>query len=297
MPPPLADTPPPLREVIARHGLGARRRLGQHFLLDANIVRRIARSAGALDGRTVVEIGPGPGGLTRALLETRAARVIAIERDARCVAALAALVEAHPGRLDLIEADARRVALDRLGTDLAIVANLPYNVATPLLIGWLRRIAAVSSMTLMLQKEVADRALARPGEPAYGRLSVIVQWLCEARRCFDVDPAAFVPRPRVTSTLIGLDRRRRPLAPARFATLERVTAHAFGRRRKMMRSALKGLVRSPETLLAGLGIPPAARAETLPVEAFCALARAVDAGPQDGDGPPCGTGSSPGSIP
>ncbi len=267
----------PLREVIARHGLGARKALGQHFLLDLNLTRRIARAAGPLAGRVVVEIGPGPGGLTRALLETEAARVVAIERDARAVAALDELVRAYPGRLEVVEADALNVALARFGDGLSVVANLPYNIATPLLIGWLRAPGPIAAMTLMFQKEVAGRILAAPGSAAYGRLAVITQWLCTVRHLFDVSPRAFVPPPNVTSSVVGLRPRARPLAPAGFEILERVTAAAFGQRRKMLRSALKGLAASPESLLARAGIAPTARAETLSVEAFCALARALEA--------------------
>ena len=273
----MTETLPPLREVIARHGIGARRRLGQHFLLDLNLARRIVRAAGDLGGQTVVEIGPGPGGLTRALMETAAARVIAIERDPRCVDALSDLAALHGSRL-------RVVAGDALDTDIAdfagqgrvaIVANLPYNVATPLLIGWLRRVDSIAAMTLMFQKEVAERIAAAPGGGAYGRLAVIAQWLCEARRVFDVAPTAFVPPPRVTSSVVSLVPREAPLAEADMSTLEAVTAAAFGRRRKMLRSALSGLVEDPEALLAQAGIEATARAETLAPEEFCALARRV----------------------
>ena len=276
---------PPLREVIARHGLGAKRRLGQHFLLDLNLTRRIARAAGDLAGKTVIEIGPGPGGLTRALLETEAARVIAIERDQRCIEALGELAKAHPGRLEVMEADALAVDLAGLGQDLAVVANLPYNIATPLLIGWLRRIEPIASMTLMFQKEVAERIIAPPGGSSYGRLAVITQWLCEPERLFDIAPSAFVPPPKVTSTVIRLVPRAEPLAEARFEILETVTAAAFGQRRKMLRSALKTLVPEPEALLAEAGVEPTARAETLTVEAFCALARAAEHRGQGGVGP------------
>ena len=273
----MPDTLPPLREVIARHGIRARRRLGQHFLLDLNLARRIVRAAGDLTGQTVVEVGPGPGGLTRALLESDAARVIAIERDPRCVDALSDLAARYRSRLSVVAGDA-------LDTDIAgfagtgrvtIVANLPYNVSTPLLIGWLRRIESIAAMTLMFQKEVAERIAAAPGSGAYGRLAVIAQWLCEARRVFDVAPTAFVPPPKVTSTVLRLVPREAPLAAADMATLEAVTAAAFGRRRKMLRSALSGLVEDPEALLAKAGIAATARAETLPPEAFCALARGL----------------------
>ena len=273
MPEPL----PPLREVIARYGIRARRKLGQHFLLDLNLCRRIVRAAGDLAGKTAIEIGPGPGGLTRALLETGAARVIAIERDPRCVDALADLSRRYGDRLHVVAGDALDVDVSALAeTDrIAIVANLPYNVATPLLIGWLRRVDSISAMTLMFQKEVAERIVAAPGTSAYGRLAVVAQWLCEAKRAFDVAPTAFVPPPRVTSTVVNLVPRDAPLAPADMATLETVTAAAFGRRRKMLRSALAGLVEDPEALLAQEGIAPTARAETLPPEAFCALARGL----------------------
>ena len=273
MPEPL----PPLREVIARYGIRARRQLGQHFLLDLNLCRRIVRAAGDLVGKTAVEIGSGPGGLTRALLETGAARVIAIERDPRCIDALSDLSRRYGDRLHVVAGDALDVDVSALaGTDrIAIVANLPYNVATPLLIGWLRRVDSISAMTLMFQKEVAERIVAAPGTSAYGRLAVVTQWLCEAKRAFDVAPTAFVPPPRVTSTVVNLVPRDAPLAPADMATLETVTAAAFGRRRKMLRSALAGLVEDPEALLAQEGIAPTARAETLPPEAFCALARGL----------------------
>ena len=273
----MPDTLPPLREVIARHGIRARRRLGQHFLLDLNLARRIVRAAGDLTGQTVVEVGPGPGGLTRALLETDAARVVAIERDPRCVDALSDLAARYRNRLSVVAGDA-------LDTDIAsfaaagrvsIVANLPYNISTPLLIGWLRRIESIAAMTLMFQKEVAERIAAAPGSGAYGRLAVIVQWLCEARRAFDVAPTAFVPPPKVTSTVLRLVPREAPLAAADMAALEAVTAAAFGRRRKMLRSALSGLVEDPEALLAEVGIAATVRAETLSPEEFCALARAL----------------------
>ena len=273
MPEPL----PPLREVIARYGIRARRQLGQHFLLDLNLCRRIVRAAGDIAGKTVVEIGPGPGGLTRALLETEAARVIAVERDPRCIDALSDLSRRYANRLDVVAGDALDFDISALaGTGrVAVVANLPYNVATPLLIGWLRDVDSISAMTLMFQKEVAERIVAAPGTGAYGRLAVVAQWLCEARRAFDVAPTAFVPPPRVTSTVVNLLPRDAPLAPADMAVLETVTAAAFGRRRKMLRSALAGLVDDPEALLEQAGIAPTARAETLPPEAFCALARGL----------------------
>lgn len=273
----MSEPLPPLRDVIARHGIRATRRLGQHFLLDLNLSRRIVAAAGDLTGRTVVEVGPGPGGLTRALLDTDAARVIAIERDSRCVDALSELSERYGSRLDIVAGDALHTDIAGMAGAgrVAIVANLPYNIATPLLIGWLRNIGCISAMTLMFQKEVAERITAAPGSGAYGRLAVVAQWLCEARRAFDVAPTAFVPPPRVTSTVVNLVPRDTPLAPADMASLEAVTAAAFGRRRKMLRSALGGLVKNPEAFLAMEGIEATARAETLPPEAFCALARGL----------------------
>ena len=223
-------------------------------------------------------IGPGPGGLTRALLAEGAGRVVAIERDPRCIAALQDLATAYPGRLDIIEGDA--LALDPAALGEAprrIVANLPYNIATALLLRWLDRIAEYESLTLMFQREVAERLTAAPRSPAYGRLSVLVQWLCEARILFDIPPQAFTPPPKVTSSVVRLTPRAAPLAPAEKATLERVTAAAFGQRRKMLRSSLKSLGVPVEALLAETGISGTARAEELSVAQFCALARAVSA--------------------
>jgi 16S rRNA (adenine1518-N6/adenine1519-N6)-dimethyltransferase len=262
---------PPLREVIDRHHLDARHGLGQHFLLDLNLTARIVRAAGDLTGVSVIEVGPGPGGLTRSLLEAGAARVIAVEKDPRCIAAVLELAAAFPDRLTVIEADA-------LSTDLAalappprrIVANLPYNVAIPLLLGWLRQIRDFDGFTLMFQKEVADRLLAKPGSAAYGRLSVIVQWLAQVRFEFTVDRRAFIPPPKVTSAVVTLIPRAQPVAPASWKALETVTQAAFGQRRKMLRSSLRSLSLDP----AALGLDPTARAEELSVEAFCALARA-----------------------
>lgn len=267
---------PPLRDIIRRFELGARKSLGQNFLLDLNLTRRIARAAAPLDQACVIEIGPGPGGLTRGLLLEGARHVIAIERDHRCIAALAELDAAFPGRLTIIEADA-------LGTDLAalvpaprkIVGNLPYNVATPLLIQWLGNIQAFESLTLMFQKEVAQRLAAVPRTKEYGRLSVLTQWLCTVALVFDVPPQAFVPPPKVTSTVVRLAPRPVPLAPCRQEDLERVTAAAFGQRRKMLRASLKSLGGNVAELIAAAGVEPTARAEELSVEAFCALARLI----------------------
>jgi len=266
---------PPLRAVIARHGIAARKSLGQNFILDLNLTRRIARAAGRLDHASVIEIGPGPGGLTRALLAEGARLVVAIERDPRCLAALGELAVCYPGRLLLVEGDA--LALDPVALSQAprkIVANLPYNIATALLLRWLDRIGEYDSLTLMFQREVAERLVSAPRGPAYGRLSVLVQWLTEPKIQFDLPPHAFVPPPKVISSVVMLTPRAVPLAPAAKPALERVTAAAFGQRRKMLRSSLKPLGVPVEELLAAAGIPPTARAEALSVVDFCALARA-----------------------
>lgn len=266
---------PPVGDLIRRHGLRARRRLGQHFLLDANLAARIARAAGDLSHSAVIEIGPGPGGLTRALLDAGAARLVAVERDPRCIELLADLEPAYRERLTVVEGDALAIDVTALAPPpRRIVANLPYNVATPLLIGWLKQIDAFDGLTLMFQSEVADRLLAAPGTKAYGRLSVICQWLCTVRREFNVAKEAFTPPPRVASTLVTLVPRPQPLAPADWHALETVTAHAFGQRRKMLRKSLKSLGVDLEVL----GIPPTARAEDLDVRAFCAIAGAYKCG-------------------
>lgn len=263
------DPLPPLREVIARHGLQARKSLGQNFLLDLNLTRRIARTAGPLEDASVIEVGPGPGGLTRALLEAGAKHVFAIERDERCRGALAEIAAVYPGRLTIIEGDALELDTSMLGEPpRRVVANLPYNVATPLLLGWLRHADSYAGFTLMFQREVADRLVARPGSKTYGRLSVITQWRCEAVIAFNVAARAFTPPPKVTSAVVSLTPRPEPLAPATWATLERVTAAAFGQRRKMLRASLKPLGLDP----AEAGLEPTARAEDLSVEDFCSLA-------------------------
>jgi 16S rRNA (adenine1518-N6/adenine1519-N6)-dimethyltransferase len=271
----MADLPP-LREVIAAHGLDARKALGQHFLFDMNLTGRIARAGGDVSVGTVIEIGPGPGGLTRALLDAGARRVIAIERDPRAMAIQAEIASAYPGRLELIAADALTIDVAMLGeAPRRIVANLPYNISTVLLLQWLHRATAFERMILMFQKEVVDRLAAAPGDDAYGRLSVITQWLCAVKPLFTVDRRAFVPPPSVTSTVVELVPRPQPLAPARFDLLERVTAAAFGQRRKMLRSSLKSLGES-DALLAEAGIDGSERAERIGVEGFCALARALE---------------------
>jgi 16S rRNA (adenine1518-N6/adenine1519-N6)-dimethyltransferase len=267
------DELPPLREVIARFDLGARKALGQNFLLDLNLTGRIARSAGDLSGVTVIEIGPGPGGLTRALLNSDAAAVVAVERDSRCIVALADLVEASEGRLRLIEGDALEVDPEAIApAPRAIVANLPYNVATPLLIGWLKRIEQFRSLTLMFQREVADRLSAKPGTKAYGRLSVIAQWRADVRPLFNLPARAFTPPPKIESTVVQFIPRMAP-EPAEFSAMEAVTAAAFGQRRKMLRASLKSLGNA-EALIEEAGLIPTQRAEEVPVAGFAALARA-----------------------
>ena len=267
---------PPLRDVIARHGLMAAKGLGQHFLLDLNLTARIARAAGDVSAGTCIEIGPGPGGLTRALLD-EGARVIAIEKDKRCREILEELRAAYPDRFETIEADALTINVAQLGRPpRRIVANLPYNIGTELLLGWLKNITAFECLVLMFQSEVAARLIAPSDTKAYGRLSVMTQWLCEVEQLFHVNPKAFTPPPTVKSTVVRLTPRPQPEAPARRETLERVTAAAFGQRRKMLRHSLKSLGVDGEALCAAAGIDPTARAEVLSVQQFCALANAVD---------------------
>ena len=267
---------PPLRDVIARYGLAARKGLGQHFLLDRNLTDRIARTAGDLTGRTVLEIGPGPGGLTRSLLATEAVGVVAVERDRRCIEALEELGRAYPGRLRVVEADALEVDEGSLiSGPAALVSNLPYNISTALLVKWLKTPHRFAAYVLMFQKEVGDRIAAVPGSKAYGRLSVMAQWACDVETLFDVNRSAFTPPPKVTSTVLRLTPRVEPLAPADRDALETVTATVFGQRRKMLRGSLKGLFGDPEALLQQLGIAPTARPEELGIPDLCALARAL----------------------
>lgn len=266
---------PPLRTVIAENDLAARKSLGQNFLLDLNLTSKIARSAGAINTGTVIEIGPGPGGLTRGLLMEGADKVVAIEKDARCITALQPLVEAAAGRLTILQEDALKVDVTSLGpAPIRIVANLPYNIATPLLIGWLRQAEFISELTLMFQKEVADRIVAKPGDSAYSRLSVLCNWRCATRIAMTLPPQAFTPPPKVSSSVASL----RPHSPApvdcRMEDLERITQAAFGQRRKMLRGSLKSLVDKPEALLERAEIEPTRRAEELAVSDFVALARA-----------------------
>lgn len=268
-------TLPPLRQVIASHGLTARKSLGQHFLLDLNLTGRIARAGGPLQSGTTIEVGPGPGGLTRALLEAGAGKVIAIERDLRAIAAQQEIAQAYPNRLEIIAADALSLDLSVLGeSPRRVVANLPYNISTVLLIAWLRQAQAFESFTLMFQKEVVDRLAAKPGGSAYGRLSVITQWFCDVRPLFNVAREAFTPPPKVISTVVRIEPRAQPVAAVPMTVLEEVTAAAFGQRRKMLRSSLRSLG-EPELLLEMAGIAPNCRAEEVDLDGFGALAKAL----------------------
>jgi 16S rRNA (adenine1518-N6/adenine1519-N6)-dimethyltransferase len=271
------DDLPPLREVIARHGLRAKKSLGQNFLLDLNLTGRIARAAAPFEGVTVIEIGPGPGGLTRALLAQGAQRVIAVERDDRAIAALEEIAARYPGRLDVVAADALGLDLrERVTGPARIVANLPYNIATALLVSWLTVEPWppwYDRLVLMFQREVAERITAGPGSRTYGRLSVLAGWRAQARILFDIAPQAFVPPPKVISSLVEFVPRQEPLACDAKA-LQRVTEAAFGQRRKMLRQSLKSLGGDPLALLARAGIEPTARAEDIAVEGFVALTRA-----------------------
>jgi 16S rRNA (adenine1518-N6/adenine1519-N6)-dimethyltransferase len=277
-----ADGLPPLRDVIRRHDLSARKSLGQNFLLDLNLTGRIARAAGPLAGVTVIEVGPGPGGLTRALLTEGAARVIAIERDDRAIGALAEIGDHYPDRLTVIADDAMGFDVRPLlsGGPARVVANLPYNIATALLVSWLTAEPWppwYDGLVLMFQREVAERIVAGPGSKTYGRLSVLAGWRAEAKILFDIAPSAFVPPPNVTSSVVQLIPRAEPLACERRA-LERLTEAAFGQRRKMLRQSLKSLGVDPLRLLGAAGIDETARAEDIPVEGFVALARGLTAG-------------------
>ncbi len=271
------DGLPPLREVIQRHGLDARKALGQNFLLDLNLTQKIARSAGPLEEATVIEVGPGPGGLTRAILALGARKLIAIERDSRCLPALAEIADHYPGRLDVIEGDALKTDFEALAKDgpVKIISNLPYNVGTQLLLNWLLPKSWPpfwETLTLMFQKEVGLRIVAQEDDDHYGRLGVLAGWRTEPRMVFDVPPQAFTPPPKVTSSVVHLTPRPAPL-PCDVRKLEAVTQAAFGQRRKMLRQSVKSL--GGEALLSKAGIDPSRRAETLSVEEFVALANAL----------------------
>jgi 16S rRNA (adenine1518-N6/adenine1519-N6)-dimethyltransferase len=276
---PSPDGLPPLREVIAAHGLSAKKALGQNFLMDLNLTGKIARRAGSLGDHDVLEIGPGPGGLTRALLMEGARHVVAIERDSRCLPALAEIASAYPGRLTVIEGDALATDLPpRLNPPVRIVANLPYNVGTELLVRWLTPLAWPpfwSSLTLMFQKEVAERIVATPGSKAYGRLAILAQWRAEPRLVLEIPARAFTPAPKVDSALVHFEALPEPRYPADPAVLGRVVALAFGQRRKMLRASLRPLGGEVETLLEAAGIRPTDRAEQVSLDAFCRLSRLV----------------------
>ncbi len=275
----MIDNLPPLRDVIATHDLQPKKSLGQNFLLDLNLTAKIARQAGDLSGCDVLEIGPGPGGLTRGLLAEGARRVLAVEKDARCLPALEEVAAAYPDRLKVINADALELdVLAHLTPPVRVVANLPYNVGTELLVRWLTPKEWPpywDSLTLMFQKEVAQRIVAQPGGKAYGRLAILSQWRCNARIVMHLPPEAFTPPPKVHSAVVHLQRLEKPRFEADAAVLSRVVAAAFNQRRKMLRSSLKGISKDIEAHLVAAGIKPTERAEQVPIEGFCALAREV----------------------
>lgn len=274
------DSLPPLRKVIADHGLSARKSLGQNFLLDLNLTAKIARQAGDLTQCDVLEIGPGPGGLTRGLLAEGARKVLAIEKDTRCVPALEEIAAAYPGRLEILNADALEIdPLASLNAPVRVAANLPYNVGTELLVRWLTPPEWPpfwQSLTLMFQREVAERIIAQPGSKAYGRLAILSQWRANAKIVLSLPPDAFTPPPKVSSAVVHLDALPAPRYPANPDTLSRVVAAAFNQRRKMLRAALKGTAPDIEERLIAAGIKPTERAEQVSIEAFCALAREID---------------------
>ncbi len=273
------DNLPPLREVIATHQLSARKSLGQNFLLDLNLTAKIARQAGDLSECDVLEIGPGPGGLTRGLLAEGARKVVAVEKDNRCIAALNDIAAAYPNRLEVINGDALEInPLEHLTPPIRVAANLPYNVGTELLVRWLTPPEWPpfwQSLTLMFQREVAERIVAQPGSKAYGRLAILAQWRAEARIAMSLPPGAFTPPPKVSSAVVHLTALPEPRYPADAAVLSRVVAAAFNQRRKMLRASLKGVAPDIEDRLLAAGIQPTERAEQVPLEAFCALAREV----------------------
>ncbi|WP_170580719.1 16S rRNA (adenine(1518)-N(6)/adenine(1519)-N(6))-dimethyltransferase RsmA [Ruegeria arenilitoris] len=273
------DTLPPLREVIAKHQLSARKSLGQNFLLDLNLTAKIARQAGDLSQCDVLEIGPGPGGLTRGLLAEGARKVVAVEKDTRCIAALQEIATAYPGRLEVINGDALEIdPLEHLTPPIRVAANLPYNVGTELLVRWLTPPEWPpfwQSLTLMFQREVAERIVALPGTKAYGRLAILAQWRAEARIAMSLPPGAFTPPPKVSSAVVHLTALPEPRFPADAGILSRVVAAAFNQRRKMLRASLKGMAPNIEDRLNAAGIKPTDRAEQISLEAFCALAREI----------------------
>jgi len=268
---------PPLKDVISRHQLRAKKSLGQNFLLDLNLTSKIARYAGNLDQFDILEIGPGPGGLTRSLLHEGARKVVAIEKDNRCIKALAEIQATFPGRLKLLQGDALSTnASEHLADPVRIIANLPYNIGTELLVRWLTSKTWPSfwqSMTLMFQKEVANRIVASPGSRAYGRLSVMSQWRCDTKIAFNVPASAFTPPPKVESTLVHFESLKEPKFPAEVEVLEFVVSKAFNQRRKMLRGALKGYFQNVEEALVSIGVLPTKRAEDITVQEYCAMSR------------------------
>lgn len=274
------DGLPPLRDVIATHGIAAKKSLGQNFLLDLNLTAKIARMAGDLSNSDILEVGPGPGGLTRGLLAEGARRVLAVEKDSRCMSALAEISAAYPGRLEVINADALELDVSQhLNTPIKIAANLPYNVGTELLVRWLTPKdwpPFWESLTLMFQREVAQRIVAQPGTKAYGRLAILAQWRSEPQIVLDLPPEAFTPAPKVSSAVVHIKALEKPKYEADAAVLNRVVAAGFNQRRKMLRSALKGISTDIEAHLTSVGIKPTERAERLGLEEFCALARSLE---------------------
>ena len=268
---------PPLKDVISKHQLRAKKSLGQNFLLDLNLTSKIARYAGNLDQFDILEIGPGPGGLTRSLLNEGARKVVAIEKDSRCIEALEEIQAAFPGRLKLLQGDVLSTnASEHLADPVRIIANLPYNIGTELLVRWLTSKTWPSfwqSMTLMFQKEVANRIVASPGSKAYGRLSVMSQWRCDAKIAFNVPASAFTPPPKVESTLVHFESLKQPKFPAEVEVLEFVVSKAFNQRRKMLRGALKGYFQNVEEGLLSIGVLPTKRAEEITVQEYCAMSQ------------------------
>ena len=268
---------PPLKDVISRHQLRAKKSLGQNFLLDLNLTSKIARYAGNLDQFDILEIGPGPGGLTRSLLNEGARKVVAIEKDSRCIEALEEIQATFPGRLQLLQGDALSTnASEHLADPVRIIANLPYNIGTELLVRWLTSKTWPSfwqSMTLMFQKEVANRIVASPGSKAYGRLSVMSQWRCDTKIAFHVPASAFTPPPKVESTLVHFESLKEPKFPAEVEVLEFVVSKAFNQRRKMLRGALKGYFQNVEEGLLSIGVLPTKRAEDITVQEYCAMSQ------------------------
>lgn len=272
----MLESLPPLSTVVKKHDLMPTKALGQNFLFDFNLIDKIVRGAGDLTDRTVIEVGPGPGGLTRSLLKTNVKKVIVIEQDERCMPALEEIKAVVGDRLEIRQGDALKIdPTSEIDGPIKIVANLPYNVSTTLLLNWLDKIEKYESLTLMFQKEVAERICAKPGNKDYGRLSVMTQWLCEAHKLFDVSPKAFIPPPKIISTVVSITPRKEPLAKANKTSLEQVTKALFGQRRKMIRKSLQQLTKDPESVLEKAELDPTMRPEQMEIEAFCRLAEIV----------------------